>query len=76
MTDMNHPAESLTDDATFAMCRLIERLMNEGYIYTERVPELSERIQSMERGDGFLTKAELRARTTTTKATTAEDLLS
>lgn len=81
-TDPTHYA----GDTIFAMCRLIERLMNEGYVYTERVVELSERVRNMELGDGFNTTAELRKKgrsttdeattaTTIDEATTAEDLL-
>ncbi len=82
MTDMNQRPtdahlEAVAEASVFAMCRLIERLMNEGYVYPQRIPELSERIQNMERGDGFLTSAELRKRgtPTTDEAMTAEDFL-
>ncbi len=64
----------LGHSAKYALCRLCERLMNEGYIYTERIPELSERTHNMERGDGFLTNAELKEKSRKTPDE-LEDLL-
>lgn len=75
-----------TCNTVYAMCRLAERLMNEGYVYKERVIELNERLTNFERGDGFNTTADLRKKgratpdeattaTTLDEATTAEDLL-
>ena len=81
MTDLRtHPDCAIRragdgDDVIFAMCRLIERLMHEGYVYPQRIPELTERVQNMERGDGFLTHAELRRRKTPPTTDEVEDFL-
>ena len=41
------------------MCKLIERLVSEGYVNPERQAELLERAHNMERGHGFLRTADL-----------------
>jgi hypothetical protein len=47
-----------TEQTRYAMCRLLDRLVVEGYIRDDRVAELKERVSSLEAGRGFTTKKE------------------
>lgn len=67
------------DLPNYAMSKLLERLVDEGYVRKSRTNELLERAHNMEHDKGFLTNAELRKkkrRTTTTDEDLIADLLS
>lgn len=55
----------------YAMARLMERIVSEGYVRDDRAAELLERARNQEHGRGFRTDAELAP----PKPPTVEDLL-
>lgn len=57
--DLEAVASAVHIQTRYAMSKLLERLVVEGYVVPARAPELLDRAQNMERGLGFLTKAEL-----------------
>ena len=65
----DNPPRSPTECA-YAMQKLLERIVDEGYVKPDRAPELLERAANMVNGRGFFTRAELKQRQD------AEDLLS
>jgi hypothetical protein len=61
--------------AAFALAKLCERLIREGYVRPERATELQQRASNMQHGRGFLTEAELAKRKRGVTPTEVEDLL-
>ena len=64
------------DPVVYAMAKLLERLVAEGYVRPDRTSELLERAQNLERNRGFLTHAELKQRRKTPADDIIEDLFS
>lgn len=54
-----HEPEYRSADTRYAIARLLERLVLEGYVRPERTPELMNRSHNLERGHGFITTQEL-----------------
>jgi len=47
------------DQCAYAMAKLLERIVTDGYVREERAEELLERARNMQHGRAFLTDAEL-----------------